>query len=73
MIPFAAIPRVMQTKYWLAIGCFVVASVALFVAKATFAEWATFMTVLFGLYGSADIYNTHLQQKKGITTENQTS
>jgi hypothetical protein len=71
MIP--NVPRILQTKYWLAIGCFLVASIALFVAKATFAEWATFMAVLFGLYGSADIYNTHLQQKKNIPPESQTS
>ncbi len=72
MIPFA-IPRIVQTKYWLAVAAFLVASAALFVSRATFTEWATFMAVLFGLYGSADVVNTHLQQKKNIPTDQQTS
>jgi hypothetical protein len=66
-------PRIQQTKYWLAIAAFLVASVALFVSKAAFAEWATFMVVLFGLYGTGDVVNTHLQQKKSIPPEQQTS
>lgn len=66
-------PRVNQTKYWLAVAAFIVASVALFIDTATFSEWASFMAVLFATYGVADITNTHLQQKKQIPTEQQTS
>lgn len=68
-----AIPRIVQTKYWLACAAFLVASTALFVSKATFTEWATFMGILFTLYGSADVVNTHLQQRKQIPPDQQTS
>lgn len=67
------LPEIRQTKYWLAVAAFIVASVALFTTRAVFTEWAVFMGVLFSLYGSADVVNTHLQQKKNIPTEQQTS
>lgn len=66
-------PRVQQTKYWLAVAAFLVASVALFIGKATFGEWAAFMGVLFATYGTADIVSTHMQQAKRIPPEEQTA
>lgn len=67
------LPNITQTKYWLAVAAFIVASFALGFAKATFAEWGTFVAGLFALYGSADVVNTHLQQTKNIPQEQQTS
>jgi uncharacterized membrane protein YhaH (DUF805 family) len=67
------VPRIMQTKYWLAVAAFAIASVALFLRIATFGEWASFMGVLFTLYSVADVTNTHLQQAKHIPPENQTA
>lgn len=68
------LPNITQTKYWLAVAAFLIASVALCALKlCTFTEWATFVLALFGLYGSADVVNTHLQQSKGIPAERQTS
>lgn len=66
-------PRVQQTKYWLAVAAFIVASIALFIGTATFGEWAAFMGVLFASYGAADIVSTHMQQAKKIPAEEQTA
>lgn len=62
-----------QTKFFLAVGCFIVATVSLFTSKAAFGEWATFMGTLFTLYGASHITDTHMQQKKLIPAEKQTS
>lgn len=62
-----------QTKFLLAVASWVVASVALFVGKATFGEWAAFMGTLFALYGVAHVTDTHMQQKKHIPSEEQTA
>lgn len=66
-------PQIRQTKYLLAILAFIVATVALFTARADFSAWSSFMLILFGLYGASDITNTHLQQKKQIAPSDQTA
>lgn len=62
-----------QTKFLLAVASWVVASIALFMGKATFGEWASFMGVLFTLYGVAHVTDTHMQQSKHVPAESQTA
>jgi len=62
-----------QTKFFLAMGCWIVAAASLFMGKANFGEWATFMATLFSLYGVAHVTDTHMQQKKAIPQERQTA
>lgn len=68
------LPTITQTKYWMAVAAFLVATLCLCVLRlCTFTEWASFVGVLFTLYGVADVTNTHLQQSKGVAKESQTS
>lgn len=62
-----------QTKFWLASASFTVAMVALFIGRCTFQEWAAFIGTLFTLFTTAHVVDTHLQQKKMIPQEQQTS
>jgi hypothetical protein len=62
-----------QTKFYLVAAAFIVSAIALFVGRCTFVEWASFMGTLFALYGLANVTDTHLQQKKSIPLESQTS
>jgi uncharacterized membrane protein len=62
-----------QTKFYMALAGFIVATISHFLGKATFAEWAAFMGTLFTLYGVSHITDTHMQQKKLIPPEAQTS
>lgn len=68
-----SLPHIRQTKYLLAVLAFVVATVALFTARADFSAWSSFMLILFGLYGASDITNTHLQQSKAVPADQQTA
>lgn len=62
-----------QTKFYLVAVAVLISATALFIGRCTFVEWASFMGTLFTLYGVANVTDTHLQQKKSIPLESQTS
>lgn len=79
------IPNVRQTKFLLAVFILIIATLAMLASLVmyytggssspfvTFDSWWQVGLFLLGIYSTADIVSTHLQQGKQVPPENQTA
>lgn len=52
-------------KFVIALALVVLATIFVFIDRATFAEWATFSGAILGLFSTGNLWSKHLMKRNG--------